>query len=115
MKIKIKRAYEIASKDDGTRILVERLWPRGIKKENLRLDYWMKDIAPSAELRKWFSHDPAKWQQFQKKYNAELDQHPEAVELLLKEIRKGPVTFLYSSHDTEHNSAISLMHYLTNG
>ncbi len=77
--LKLKRVYEIASPDDGRRFLVERLWPRGIKKTSLDLDGWLKDVAPSAQLRQWFSHDPKKWDEFQKRYKAELDRHPEVV------------------------------------
>ena len=112
MKIKLKRVYDPASKEDGTRILVERLWPRGVKKVDLVLDEWFKDVAPSTELRKWFSHDPAKWDQFQKKYMAELDANHKALEPLVSMLHKGTVTLLYSSHDTEHNNAVCLKKYL---
>lgn len=112
MNIKLKRVYDPASKEDGSRILVERLWPRGIKKENLAIDEWLKEIAPSTVLRQWFSHDPAKWKEFQKKYYAELDDNPKAVAHILGKIQQGTVTLLYSSKDTEHNNAISLKRYL---
>ena len=82
--IRLKRVYDPASNDDGVRLLVERLWPRGVKKTDLRLDAWLKDVAPSTELRRWFSHDPAKWTEFQQRYFAELDVHPETVEPILK-------------------------------
>jgi uncharacterized protein YeaO (DUF488 family) len=111
--IALKRAYDPASSDDGTRFLVERLWPRGIKKEALRLDGWLKDVAPSTELRKWFSHDPAKWKEFQRKYFAELDKNQEALEPILAAARKGRVTLVFSSHDSEHNNAVALKSYLT--
>jgi len=110
--IKLKRAYDPASGGDGTRILVERLWPRGVKKEDLQLDAWLKDVAPSTELRKWFSHDADKWTSFQRKYFAELDQKPEALEPILKASSRGRVTVIFSHHDTEHNNAVALKTYL---
>jgi uncharacterized protein YeaO (DUF488 family) len=112
MKIKLKRVYDPASKADGIRILVERLWPRGIKKDDLQMDLWLKEIAPSTDLRKWFSHDPAKWEQFQQKYHQELDANPDAIKLIKQEIHRGTVTLLYSSKDAEHNNALSLKKYL---
>jgi uncharacterized protein YeaO (DUF488 family) len=107
--IKIKRIYESAAEEDGFRILVDRLWPRGIKKETAKMDMWLKEIAPSNELRKWFSHDPEKWEEFKKKYAKELA----AKQPLLKEIRqiekeKGTVTLLYSARDVGHNNAVAL-------
>jgi uncharacterized protein YeaO (DUF488 family) len=107
--IRIKRIYEQAAEEDGFRILVDRLWPRGIKKEKAKIDLWLKDVAPSGELRKWFSHDLEKWEEFKKKYSKELSAKQE----LLKEIRriekeKGTVTFLYSARDVEHNNAVAL-------
>jgi uncharacterized protein YeaO (DUF488 family) len=107
--IKIKRIYESAAEEDGFRILVDRLWPRGIKKEKAKIDMWLKEIAPSNELRKWFSHDPEKWEEFKKKYAKELA----AKQPLLKEIRqiekeKGTVTLLYSARDVGHNNAMAL-------
>lgn len=110
--IQIKRAYDPPAKTDGARILVERLWPRGIKKEALKLDAWLKTVAPSTELRKWFSHDPAKWPEFQRRYRAELDQHPEAWQPILDAAAKGKVTLLFSSHDAEHNNVVALKAYL---
>jgi uncharacterized protein YeaO (DUF488 family) len=110
--IQVKRAYEDASKDDGARFLVERLWPRGIKKENLQIEDWLKDVAPSAELRRWFQHDPAKWDEFRRRYSTELESNPHAWETLLKHARRGRVTLVYSSHDTEHNAAIALKEFL---
>lgn len=112
MKINLKRVYDPVSKEDGPRILIERLWPRGVKKEDLIMDEWLKDVAPSTDLRKWFSHDPAKWKEFQKKYFKELDENHEALEPILKALHKGRVTLLYSSKDTEHNNAVSLKNYL---
>lgn len=110
--IKLKRVYEKRSSADGMRYLVERLWPRGIKKTELHLDDWLKDVAPSTELRKWFSHDPAKWERFRIKYFAELDRAPEASEPIRQAARKGTVTLLYSSHDAEHNNAVALKEYI---
>ncbi|QNI30721.1 DUF488 domain-containing protein [Alloacidobacterium dinghuense] len=110
--IQLKRAYDDASVDDGTRFLVERLWPRGLKKEALHIAAWLKDAAPSTELRKWFSHDPAKWTEFQRRYFAELDQRREALEPILKALKTGRVTLVFSSHDAEHNNAVALKRYL---
>jgi uncharacterized protein YeaO (DUF488 family) len=112
MKIKLKKVYDPVSKEDGARFLIERLWPRGIKKENLIMHAWVKEAAPSTELRKWFSHDPAKWKQFQEKYYKELDLNREALAPIIKELEKGTVTLLYTSKDTEHNNAVSLKNYL---
>ncbi|HYK34815.1 DUF488 domain-containing protein [Alloacidobacterium sp.] len=110
--IQLKRAYDAVNNDDGTRFLVERLWPRGVKKEDLRLGGWLKDVAPSAELRKWFSHDPEKWTEFQRRYFAELKERPEALEPILKAARKGRVTLIFSSHDAIHNNAVALKSYI---
>jgi uncharacterized protein YeaO (DUF488 family) len=110
--IKLKRAYDSASKDDGIRFLVERLWPRGVKKAALRLDGWLKDVAPSTELRRWFSHDPSKWIEFQRRYFAELNVKPKIVEPILEANRRGSVTLVYSSHDKEHNNAVALKAFL---
>jgi uncharacterized protein YeaO (DUF488 family) len=108
----IKRVYEPFDTRDGTRFLVERLWPRGMKKASLRMDGWLKDVAPSAALRRWFGHDPAKWDAFQRRYAAELDRHPEAWQPMLEAAQHGDVTLLYSAHDTEHNNAVALKVYL---
>jgi uncharacterized protein YeaO (DUF488 family) len=108
--IKLKRAYEPAARSDGYRVLVERLWPRGIRKEDLPLDRWEKDIAPSTELRKWFSHDPAKWSEFKQRYRHELRDRALAErlrELAARAVDK-TVTLVFSSHDTEHNNAVVL-------
>lgn len=110
--IQLKRVYDPEGSGDGVRFLVERLWPRGIKKENLRLDGWLKDVAPSTELRQWFSHDPAKWAGFQQKYFAELDAKPDALEPILKASAHGTVTLLFSSHDAVHNNAVALKAYI---
>jgi uncharacterized protein YeaO (DUF488 family) len=109
--IKLKRAYENASRDDGTRFLVERLWPRGVKKDALRLDAWLKDVAPSTELRQWFGHVPSKWSEFQRRYRVELGRNAEALGPILKAARRGRVTLVYSSHDQEHNNAVVLKAY----
>jgi uncharacterized protein YeaO (DUF488 family) len=110
--LKTKRAYEPAGTGDGARFLVDRLWPRGIRKEKLELKAWLKDVAPSPALRKWFAHDPAKWQEFQQLYRAELEFHPEAWQPILEAAKQGNVTLLYSARDTEHNSAVLLKAFL---
>jgi len=110
--LRIKRVYEPVGRADGRRVLVERLWPRGIRKTELHIDGWQKDAGPSTQLRKWFAHDPKKWEEFQQKYFAELDARPEAWEPILKAAERGMVTLLYSSHDTEHNNAVALKSYL---
>jgi uncharacterized protein YeaO (DUF488 family) len=106
--IQIKRVYEPAAKSDGERILVERLWPRGIKKEALRMTGWLKEVAPRNELRQWFNHDPAKWKEFQRRYRAELNGKPETWQSLLTAAKAGAVTLLFSAHDQEHNNALVL-------
>jgi len=111
--IQLKRAYEKPDRSDGQRFLVERLWPRGVKKSSLPLEAWLKDVAPSTELRKWFSHDPARWNEFRKRYYAELEKSPEAWQPLVEAARKGTVTLIYSSHDEEHNNAVALKEFLT--
>jgi len=110
--IQLKRVYEPAAPADGGRFLVERLCPRGLRKQDLTMDDWLKDVAPSTELRKWFGHDPEKWPEFQKRYSAELEQRPEAWGPLLQKARRGRVTLLYSSHDVEHNNAVALKKFL---
>lgn len=111
--IHVKRAYEPPARGDGRRILVERLWPRGMKKEALAADAWMKDVAPSTALRKWFGHRVERWEEFQRRYRHELDANPDAWAPLLYEAAHGTVTLLYSAHDTLHNSALVLRDYLT--
>ena len=108
----LKRAYDRAALKDGRRFLVERLWPRGIRKTELPIDDWFKDVAPTAELRKWFSHDPAKWREFQRRYRAELQQHPQLWKPLLDAARQGTITLVFSSHDVEHNNAVVLKEFL---
>lgn len=108
--IRLKRAYEAASVRDGYRVLVERLWPRGVRKADLRLDAWLKDVAPSAELRRWFGHDPARFDEFATRYRRELRQRPaaEAVAALAGRASEGTVTLIYAAHDETHNSAVVL-------
>jgi uncharacterized protein YeaO (DUF488 family) len=110
--ITLKRAYEPVAREDGTRFLVERLWPRGVRKDALRLDAWLKDVAPSTKLRQWFGHDPEKWPEFQRRYRAELDRNTEALEPILQAARRGRVTLIYSSPDQEHNNAVVLKTYI---
>lgn len=110
--IQVKRAYEQPSKDDGERFLVERLWPRGIKKQHLQVEAWLKDVAPSTELRKWFQHDPTKWDQFRRRYFRELEKHADVWQPLVARGRRGRVTLVYSAHDTEHNNAVALKEFL---
>ncbi len=109
--ITTRRVYEKAPRT-GPQFLVERLWPRGIRKEQLKIDGWLRDVAPTTELRKWFSHDPAKWAEFRRRYFTELDRKPEVWQPLIDAARHGDVTLLYSSHDTEHNNAVALKTYL---
>jgi uncharacterized protein YeaO (DUF488 family) len=110
--IAIHRVYDHDSAPKGACYLVDRLWPRGIRKDDLQLDRWVKDVAPSTELRKWYGHDAAKRAEFRRRYFAELDSHPEAWQPLLEAARHGPVTLLYSSKDTEYNNAHALREYL---
>ena len=113
MAINIKRVYENPTQEDGTRILVDRLWPRGLTKEKASVDVWLKEIAPSTALRKWFGHDPAKWAEFKKRYHEELRKNPEQVSLLKEQIRKGAITLVYSAKDKEHNEALVLEELLS--
>lgn len=110
--LKTKRVYEDAQTSDGVRFLVERLWPRGVKKEDLKMKAWLKEVAPSPDLRKWFAHDPARWQEFRKRYLAELKANPEAWKPILEAVAHGDVTLLYSARDIEHNSALLLKSFL---
>ena len=112
MKISLKRAYEKPEPSDGKRILVERLWPRGVSKDAAALDEWVKNIAPSPELRKWYGHEPAKWPEFQKRYRHELDANKEGVAQLRALCGDAPVTFVYAAKDEERNSAAVLKAYL---
>jgi uncharacterized protein YeaO (DUF488 family) len=110
--VKLKRVYDRESTEDGSRFLVERLWPRGIGKAAIHYNDWLKDVGPSTELRKWFGHDPEKWDEFCCKYFAELDEKASAWQPIIAAARKGVVTLLYSSHDKEHNNAVALREYL---
>jgi uncharacterized protein YeaO (DUF488 family) len=110
--IRAKRVYDPLEPDDGARLLVDRLWPRGVKKEQLSLDGWHRDIAPSSELRKWFGHDPTRWEEFKRRYFVELDKKPEAYSPLLEAVHAGNTTLLYSAQDREHNNAVALKTYL---
>jgi uncharacterized protein YeaO (DUF488 family) len=112
LRIQMKRIYEPASAEDGARVLVDRIWPRGIKKEAAALDLWLKDIAPSTNLRKWYGHKPEKWLEFRKRYKAELTAHKSELEQLIGMVRKGAVTLLYAAHDGEHSNAEVLKEYL---
>lgn len=112
MELKIKRAYEKPENDDGKRILVDRLWPRGLTKEKARIDLWLKDVAPTTELRKWFGHDPDKWKEFQKRYHQELRNNREPVSILFEQLKKGVVTLVYGAKDEEHNEALVLKEWL---
>ncbi|RVD31823.1 DUF488 domain-containing protein [Mesorhizobium sp. M4B.F.Ca.ET.017.02.2.1] len=111
-RVKLKRAYESPAADDGTRVLIDRLWPRGVRKADAALDYWMKELAPSTELRKWFGHDPARWEEFRRRYAAEILKHRDELDRLRDQIRAGPVTLVYSAHDEAHNDAVVLREIL---
>lgn len=113
MSVKIKRVYEKPEKADGFRVLVDRLWPRGLTKEKAAADLWLKDIAPSTELRKWFSHDPDKWPEFRKKYLGELKENKESVSILKDNIKKGAVTLLYGARDQVHNEALVIKDFIS--
>ena len=110
--IRVKRVYEPVEKSDGTRFLVDHLWPRGLKKEALHVERWIKAISPSNQLRSWFGHDPAKWKEFQRRYFAELDAKPDTWQTPLEAARENDVTLVYSARDTEHNNALALKSYL---
>lgn len=112
--IKLKRVYEPADPDDGMRILVDRVWPRGIKKADLNVVRWDKEIAPSSDLRKWFGHDPERWPEFEQRYRQELGAPDKqaALDEIAAEARRGTVTLIYGARDTEHNQAVALKHYL---
>jgi uncharacterized protein YeaO (DUF488 family) len=112
MAIQTKRAYEPATAADGARFLVDRLWPRGLKKTALRLDGWLKEVAPSDQLRRWFGHDAKKWPEFRRRYFAELDAHSEALQPILAAAARGQVTLLFSARNAEQNNAVALREYL---
>jgi uncharacterized protein YeaO (DUF488 family) len=113
MSVRVKRVYEKPHRADGMRILVDRLWPRGLKKEDAQVDLWLKDVAPSADLRKWFGHDPDKWSEFKARYFAELRERAEEVARLRSEAEIGVVTLLFSAKDEQHNNAVALQEYLS--
>lgn len=110
--IQIKRVYEMAAAADGARFLVDRLWPRGVKKEAVAIQAWLKDASPSTELRRWYHHDPGQWNEFRRRYFAELKENPSSWQPLLDAARRGTVTLLYSSKHVEHNNAVALMEFL---
>jgi uncharacterized protein YeaO (DUF488 family) len=110
--VRLKRAYDESSPADGQRVLVERLWPRGLTKARAAVDFWHKDVAPSPELRRWFGHDPVKWPEFRRRYIKELRQNPQAVELLRQKAKHGVLTLVYAARDEGHNSAAVLKDYL---
>ncbi len=112
MSIQLKRAYDPAAETDGYRVLVDRVWPRGIAKEALQIDAWLKELAPSTGLRKWFHHDPAKWVEFKKRYAGELEQQSDALQQLAARARTGRVTLVFGAKDTEHNNAVALKEQL---
>lgn len=110
--VRLKRAYEPHEPADGTRILVDRLWPRGVKKADAAIDQWIKEIAPSTGLRKWFGHDPARWEEFRRRYATEIHAHPDELGDLREQARRGPITLVYAAHDEAHNDAIVLREVL---
>jgi uncharacterized protein YeaO (DUF488 family) len=110
--VEIKRIYDQADKADGARVLVDRIWPRGVSKDRAALTLWLKEIAPSAELRQWFGHDPERWKEFRLRYRAELQNNKESVTTLLALISKGPVTLLYAAHDSDCNNAVVLQEFI---
>jgi uncharacterized protein YeaO (DUF488 family) len=112
MSIQIRRAYDPPGRGDGYRVLVDRVWPRGVSKDDLDLDEWRKEIAPSTRLRKWFGHDPQRWREFQKRYFVELEGKQDSVRELMKRARQGRVTLVYGARDPEHNQAVALSAYL---
>ena len=111
-RVKIKRAYERPTADDGTRVLIDRLWPRGVKKTDAAIDHWAKELAPSTELRKWFGHDPARWEEFRRRYSTEIHGHGDELDRLRELARKGAVTLVYGAHDEMHNDAVVLREIL---
>jgi len=112
MNIKIKRVYEEPDRNDGERILVDRLWPRGLTKEKAHVDLWLKEIAPSTELRKWFDHDPEKWKSFCGRYETEIRQKDDLIKVLKQKARQGTITLIYGARDEKHNEALVLKQFL---
>ena len=113
MKIRTKRVYEPAKRSDGVRVLIDRIWPRGVSKKEAAIDLWLKDVAPSTALRKWFGHEPARWKKFRIKYRSELAKQRDALAELKKIGRGKTVTLVYAAHDTDHNNAVALAEYLS--
>jgi uncharacterized protein YeaO (DUF488 family) len=112
MSIDVKRAYDPPARSDGYRVLVDRIWPRGVTKEDLKVDAWLKEVAPSTALRKWFGHDPKKWDEFRRRYARELEPHAAALEQLVEHARADHVTLVFAAKDTEHNNAVALREHL---
>ena len=112
MQIELKRAYNPPAPGDGRRVLVDRIWPRGVARDDLRIDAWLTELAPSSGLRKWFGHDPGKWQEFKERYARELDGRPDALAPLLEMAKAGRLTLVFGAKDTEHNNAVALKEYL---
>ncbi len=110
--IQLKRIYDPPDPDDGIRILVDRLWPRGMKKENLHMDEWIRDVAPSDALRRWFAHDPAKWDEFRRRYSIELEKNPESWRPIFNAVKRSTITLLFSTHNLEQNNAVALKSFL---
>ncbi|MDO8863623.1 DUF488 domain-containing protein [Haliea sp. E1-2-M8] len=110
--IQLKRIYDPVEDEDGARVLVDRVWPRGVRKADVRLDWWARELAPSTELRKWFGHDPDRWAEFRRSYRDELAQVPETLTKLLDYCRQGPVTLVFGARDREHNQAVALREVL---
>ncbi|MDD5241883.1 MAG: DUF488 domain-containing protein [Sulfuricella sp.] len=113
--IRLKRAYEQPGAGDGFRVLVDRLWPRGVSKEQVRIDLWLKEISPSSNLRKWFGHDAALWDEFRHRYFLELEEHPEPVAQLLEKLKTEAVTLVYAAKDQEHNNAVAIKEFIESG
>jgi uncharacterized protein YeaO (DUF488 family) len=113
--LRLKRVYEPAAREDGVRVLVDRLWPRGLSKDKAVVDHWMKDVAPSATLRKWFGHDPDRWSEFQRRYKSELREHKDLLDEIRKLAQQGTVTLLFGARDEEHNDAVVLRDVLSKG
>lgn len=112
MKLQTKRVYDAPSPADGARVLVDRVWPRGLTRAEARIDAWQREVAPSSALRRWFGHDPARWEDFKQRYFRELDEHPDAVARLIDLARQGTLTLLYAARDEQHNNAVALKEYL---
>jgi uncharacterized protein YeaO (DUF488 family) len=113
LEVRLKRAYEPPAAGDGVRVLVDRLWPRGLRKAEAAIDLWLKELAPSTELRRWFGHDPDRWDEFDRRYRGELSAHTDLLEELRARVRKGPLTLVYSARDAQHNNAVVLRDMLT--